>query len=971
MSGIAGLGGQAPLQHIGQQDQTQRIGNQIGVRVLPQVNNLQNARALGQQQIPNQGAAQLRGQVQESTLGKIGRWFKEGNIRAKGNAGLPPTITIRHPKLGDIRYSNQELKSFINTLPRLDRQAARDNLVQNLYNRIDAGSRLMADVLSGRADNVNPDVPQVSDLMLYIDALAHSKGCAFVEGALNLEDPEGKLYQFLDRCPEKYLRDSSHLKAEQRANVDGHTNVHRGIDIPQGPGGLPNNRRTIMIATIPAKEGAGRQVFIKPETFGCRFNTLKNHERLAGSSASPERNIRFLENPGEFFQNLGEAIQHGLSFLSAQGNKTVEALGDVSTRKERISPAIIDAFNQAKEKLGAYTSAQPERMRALDSMLEILDKNNPTADDKGVHAMIKNFKEAMYQVKNPEFNVPEMQELMASVINDFAMAVAPHLKEVNGLEVRVGDEVIFTRDQMINPENHATVPLGNFMKATKIAAACELTVQDSNRLMYAGGLEALTQSLGKNGATEAQLSGFKDLLMHNAVDGNLTVAQMVDNLKNLYTSVPDGPLKNFASSNIVQTLSYLMPQHTIDGIDSNKDKLKSVLTSIMPNQANWSPAQRDLVAGIDKPEFLLTISNSHTQISTAMLNLINLPPTADENDAIAARQGFYAALRNSLVGTTNSNDSSSTILDTLMKFTLQGMPVAQQNELYAKLSTPEAQTERAYESMLVMAMKRGAVDYGYNDLVGIYGEAAAINEQVITSLEDQLGIQPENRLNSNFNQICNQVIEQSLLDEVQKTFRLTAAIPDINIQTIDGKNVISFDEAMAKGKEILPDTFVVDMDRGTFLKIRERNGQVTTLDSYDQVLNAFKITGSDGKQYLDIELCRAVTSLACQTGLAPTEDILQRDGNLQKGTVLMAQVGIHTISRDFIYDPESMKLTIEQTKPVSYMLFPDSGNLLALADSHYEESIDLTLNQHVDGSFIVNVTDSYIGTHWNPAAPLE
>ena len=169
-----------------------------------------------------------------------------------------------------------------------------------------------------------PDAQDVADIMLFLEARAQASGNGFAEGAFSIEDADGRLAAFLNRCPEKYQRSSSHLNDTQSAEVDGHRNTHRGIDMPGGMKGLPHGHATVLFGVIPGGEGGvpARRLFLKAESHGCRMNTLSGREHAAGRDDVPDRPKRA--------SDLFSAIRHGLSFIQTRGKGSA-----AGSRKER------------------------------------------------------------------------------------------------------------------------------------------------------------------------------------------------------------------------------------------------------------------------------------------------------------------------------------------------------------------------------------------------------------------------------------------------------------------------------------------------------------------------------------------------------------------------------------------------------------------------------------------------------------
>ena len=149
----------------------------------------------------------------EGFRSRVGRWFREGFMGPR--AGLPETVSVNMPGGGAVAFSGRSLAGMIKSLPRLDRAAARENLAATLEARLEHGRSLL-EAVQGGGELPAPDAQDVADIMLFLEARAQASGNGFAEGAFSIEDADGRLAAFLNRCPEKYQRSSSHLNDTQR-----------------------------------------------------------------------------------------------------------------------------------------------------------------------------------------------------------------------------------------------------------------------------------------------------------------------------------------------------------------------------------------------------------------------------------------------------------------------------------------------------------------------------------------------------------------------------------------------------------------------------------------------------------------------------------------------------------------------------------------------------------------------------------
>ena len=365
----------------------------------------------------------------EGFWSKVGRWFREGSLGAR--AGLPETVRVPMPGGGTVDFSGKSLAGMIKSLPRLDRAAARENLAAKLEARLEHGAALMS-LIQSDGDLGAPGAQDVADLMLFLEARAQTSGNGFAEGAFSIEDPDGRLAAFLNRCPEKYQRSSSHLNDTQKQQVDGHRNTHRGIDMPGGTDGLLHGHATVLFGVIP--EGTGgvpaRRIFLKAESHGCRLNTLSRGDHTHGQDNVPDRPKRA--------SDLFSAIGHGLSFLKTRGQGSA-----AGSRKERIPDRVKNSYQALLE--GAKNDA---------ALLEGLQSGAPLAKSGGVHVMLTNMRNLL---RHPPSG--HDRDSLAERFRPVREALG-ELNDCSHLESRIGNEVMFDRAELMGAPVQQTTGAG-------------------------------------------------------------------------------------------------------------------------------------------------------------------------------------------------------------------------------------------------------------------------------------------------------------------------------------------------------------------------------------------------------------------------------------------------------------------------------------------------------------------------------
>lgn len=224
-----------------------------------------------------------------------------------------------------------------------------DELRQLLSGRISHGREIIRDVLAGNGGDHFATPANVADLTLALHAAALRHGEKLPNGSFSVADPDGRLAQWLDTSQEVYIRASSHLKGYQKMKVDGHLNMTRGIDIPEGKNGLMAGMRTINYGTVPdlnhldnGGSGPNRRLFLKCETFGARISMI-GPVNVARSKSNVMR-TRYV-NAGDFKQSF----EHTLSYFATRGEDATAG----GARKEHMTHGVKDALETAVASLKA------------------------------------------------------------------------------------------------------------------------------------------------------------------------------------------------------------------------------------------------------------------------------------------------------------------------------------------------------------------------------------------------------------------------------------------------------------------------------------------------------------------------------------------------------------------------------------------------------------------------------------------
>ena len=253
-----------------------------------------------------------------------------------------------------VTFEKWHYERLVEKMPEAERPrglAGREELAAmlrtTLTGRIENGLKILQDVRAGLGSLHKASAANVADLTLALHAIALSNGDKLPNGSFSVSDPDGSLAKWLDTSDELYLRESSHLESYQKMTVDGHRNILRGIDVPEGKNGLLAGMRTVHYGTIPDLttqngNGPNRRLFLKCETHGCFYNPISKEDQAAGMTPNMrQREARDGDWP--------ESILHGLSFIETRFAKPAAG----GARKEHMTAGMKTALKRATAKLKA------------------------------------------------------------------------------------------------------------------------------------------------------------------------------------------------------------------------------------------------------------------------------------------------------------------------------------------------------------------------------------------------------------------------------------------------------------------------------------------------------------------------------------------------------------------------------------------------------------------------------------------
>ena len=267
-----------------------------------------------------------------------------------------------------------------------------DMIRNTLANRIENGLKILQEVRAGMGFRHAASAANVADLTLALHAIGLSNG---------------------DKLP-----DGSHLEAYQKMTVDGHRNILRGIDVPEGKKGLLAGMRTVHYGTIPDLKsqngnGPNRRLFLKCESYGCYHNPLSKADEAAG--LTPNMRPRQARD-GDW----SETIRHTFSYFETRGADPTAG----GARKEHMTAGMKSAIERAVQDLKAGGRAD---------LADTLTSRNVK---KGGSALLF---DNLFKAIDAE---PE-NALLRKVVNDLIAAAKADIGDKHGTAIaRLGNEVM-------------------------------------------------------------------------------------------------------------------------------------------------------------------------------------------------------------------------------------------------------------------------------------------------------------------------------------------------------------------------------------------------------------------------------------------------------------------------------------------------------------------------------------------------
>ncbi|MBQ9274414.1 MAG: hypothetical protein IJ228_06320 [Succinivibrio sp.] len=384
-----------------------------------------------------QNVAKLTHPEEAAARATGGDGIAEGKLFAKtqntaavpqGNApapfDLPEVLTVRVGQ-DEIPLRKAQIAPMLEGIPQSQRPAGIEELKAILASRIQRGRDIIAAALNGQGHRYEASLRNVACVTLAMHAATLHKGEYNERGSFSVEDPQGLLYQWLDGCKEIYLRTSTHARPYHDMQVDGHKNIARGIDIPEGGlGGLLGGMRTLHYFTLPEAPGLPRRLFLKCETYGIFHNTISSKDQEDGRA--PGMQTR-LSRSGD----TAESVKHCLSLLTV-----ITRMGNTEgNRKENIPESVRNSMRRAQNEL---------KYAGFPALADTLVKGMTASSTGGIRMLLLNLVQVFEGAPENE----TVHNIGIALFNDLAEFAAQYGDSDLNRMSRMGKEVMLTAEEM-------------------------------------------------------------------------------------------------------------------------------------------------------------------------------------------------------------------------------------------------------------------------------------------------------------------------------------------------------------------------------------------------------------------------------------------------------------------------------------------------------------------------------------------
>ena len=343
---------------------------------------------------------------------------------------LPEQLDVRVDgvvvKIPKIHYQDMST-----TRSSISRPRSVGELRASLEARFRRGNDIIRAIRSGNTELFQPTLANIVALTHAIHVAGLKKGEFMYRGSFSISDPDGNLARWLDKAENLYVRTSTHARAYQYVNVDGHLNMARGLDVPVGMGGLFNGMRTFHYFTIPDAEGLKdnggsgpkRRLFLKCETFGifCSTAHVKQFGKQKELAKSEGMKTRYYQ-----FGDIVESIMHGGSLVTSFFTPK-EAPG---IRKENLLDSTKKVIGTAEKKLKDLKE---------DYLAQTLMIGMDSKSSGGVRQLLNNMASVLDSMPEDENRRAEITDILDELLEGI-LTTTGHLS--GEISQRIGNEIM-------------------------------------------------------------------------------------------------------------------------------------------------------------------------------------------------------------------------------------------------------------------------------------------------------------------------------------------------------------------------------------------------------------------------------------------------------------------------------------------------------------------------------------------------
>ncbi len=309
---------------------------------------------------------------------------------------------------GLVSYTNDEIIRL--TRRNAGIQEASEDPHTTIQARIQRGFDLTTSVLAG-AKTDKPSKQDVADIVLFLDAKARASHSLSRSASFSIADPKGRLDKYLNSC------ESAHDGSTQGASsAQGRKLVH-AIDFGNVAGPLASGKQSVAFGAFQID--GQRHLFLKALSQGYKINVETVADTGARVSATGE------PNTGIPSAN-GTSAPVPISSMATSASVKADVAHLTNGEEQKFITNVYRAFQDAVAKANAGLTC---------------------ANQTEIYAMVKEVKTVIAHAGSlVNDNVGKIALLMA--VETFAQTWADHGNNFSHLDRRIGDETIFTLDEL-------------------------------------------------------------------------------------------------------------------------------------------------------------------------------------------------------------------------------------------------------------------------------------------------------------------------------------------------------------------------------------------------------------------------------------------------------------------------------------------------------------------------------------------